>query len=70
MYAAVYARVFRSADDMTLRNEYRTEWEAEQAAEELRKRGYQTVVKVVERGRFREGVYEGAEGSRSRPPIG
>ena len=55
---------------MTLRNEYRTEWEAEQAAEELRKRGYQTVVKVVERGRFREGVYESAEGSRSRPQIG
>lgn len=72
MVVQVFSRKFRrnGGDEMNLHGEYRTEREAELVAEDLRKRGFQTVVKVVERGRFREGVYESAEGSGSRPQIG
>lgn len=70
MYAAVFARRLRSADGMTLKGEYRTEREAERVAGGLRREGFQTVVKVIERRAWHGGAYEVSEGSGSRPAGG
>lgn len=63
MIIQVFARKYRinGDDDMSLYREYKTEREAEQAAAELRRQGWQTAISYMERGRYRDGRYESEE---------